>query len=105
MTVQTHEDPEVLAFADALRSALNELPVDRQDVVYRKLSAVLLDVHRTGDASSVGRFVQGLQLSARLHANPGYLKAVREADAEIEQEMSEAVPVDQLVAAMRTRHA
>lgn len=97
-------DEKAQAVADALRRSLSDLPVSQQDAAIEALSTVLVEADRTGDASPVSRYVRSLLMTARLHRNPAYKKALREADADLDSDMRDAVPVGEFVAQMRARH-
>lgn len=104
-TARTPPDADVETIARYLKASVHELPIDRQDAAFQRLGGVLVEAERTGDAAPVIKFVRGLRLNAALHNNPGFRKALVEADADIKQEMTDAMPVGVFVEHMRARHA
>lgn len=98
-------DPEVAAVVRALKESIQDLPIERQDAAFEQMGTALVEVKRTGSPTAVSRYVQSLHLTARLHRNPGYKKALAEADSELAEEMADAMPVSQFVDMMRARHA
>jgi hypothetical protein len=99
------QDPEVATIVRALKLAVQDLPIERQDVAFEQMGAALVETERTGDPGPVSRYVSSLRLTARLHRNPAYIKALREANDDLAEEMAQAVPVGTFVAQMRARHA
>ncbi len=97
-------DPEVEAIVRALKDAVQDLPIERQDAAFEQMGMALVEADRTGSSSPISRYVQSLKLTSRLHRNPAYRKALAEADAELEREMVEALPVASFVDAMRANY-
>jgi hypothetical protein len=100
-----HTDPEVAAVVSALKESIQDLPIERQDAAFEQMGSALVEVKRSGSPAAVTRYVQSLYLTARLHRNPAYKKALAEADAEFEQEIAESLPVSTFVDQMRARYA
>lgn len=98
-------DPEVMAVAADLKAAIQDLPITRQDDAFEQMGAALVEAERTGSTTPVTRYVQSLRMTARLHRNPAYKKALAEADADLAEEMSTAVPVSDFLDSMRARYA
>ncbi|MDQ1683674.1 MAG: hypothetical protein QOC82_411 [Frankiaceae bacterium] len=65
-----------------LRAAIRDLPVGCQDEVLEQLFRAGLDYEQTGKVDPLLHFVTSLVMTARLHRNPRYQKALTETDTE-----------------------
>lgn len=80
MSILDNHAPEPNDTSRALRNAILELPLEKQDAVQEQLFAVVADYEATGEIKPVVHFIKSLAMTARLHRNPAYRKSLDEAD-------------------------
>jgi hypothetical protein len=96
---KTPKDP---AAVEELRSAIRDLPPESQDQVDRAMAEAAIEYRETGDMTSMRLFVESLLITARLHRNPDYRKALAEAETD---DWTSGVEAADLISAARAQRA
>jgi hypothetical protein len=98
------EDDEDARFQEIL-DALRDLPAADQDAVRSRLAAVARNYERTRQVDPLIHFVESLLVTARLHRNPAYRKALAEADDAQAGAPADVVELGDFMSRMRERHS
>lgn len=88
--------------ADAVRVALADMPPAARDTVDSRLAAAAARFAVDADTRPLGALLGDLVLTARVHRNPYFAKALAEADADLDREIAQALGPAEVVAAVRS---
>jgi hypothetical protein len=100
MTASADQHSPAQVIATGLREALRNLPVSKYDEVVERLVLAVAEYQSSEDPKPLVDFARGVIVTAKLHENRRYLKALAE-DEQCEQDAPKEIDVPAMFAQAR----